>query len=70
MPGQINPRTARKTVDGVMNGLQGCATISDRNDEYSWQVDLRTLYDIEQIIINGKLLGKHMLLTLSSWMLE
>ena len=62
MPGRISRRSARKTVDGRMKGHIVCAHLRNKFPEYSWKVDLRTLHDIEQLIVNVKLLGKYMLL--------
>ena len=42
-----------------MNGRQGCAYLNNKNPEYSWQVNLRTLHNIEQFIVHGKLLGMY-----------
>jgi len=56
--GENNKWSARQTVDGGMNENQVCLYLSNTNHEYSWQVDLKQLHDIEQLIIHGNRSGK------------
>ena len=41
-----------------MNGHRACLRLNNINPEYSWKVDLRMLYDIEQFVVNGHPSGK------------
>ena len=45
------------TVDGGLKDL--CVHLSNTDPEYSWKVDLKQLYDIEQLIVNGNPSGEY-----------
>ena len=60
IPDQSSKGSASMTVDGgLKDSLHLCVHLRNTDPEYSWKVDLKQLYDIEQFIVNGNPSGEY-----------
>jgi len=60
IPDESSQGYASMTVDGgLKDNLHLCVHLSNTDPEYSWKVDLKQLYDIEQFIVNGNPSGEY-----------
>ena len=60
IPDESNQGSASMTVDGRLKGNPHmCVHLSNTDPEYSWKVDLKQLYEIEQFIVNGNPSGEY-----------